>query len=205
MPSKPRAPEAESKDGKQSMKWWQWFIVYPTIATSFFAAIPTATNYAKSLALGVKPSQVSDAETQNKLWEKNADCLINAKGLSIKTPQAFEVAATVCPNGDILLAGKRADSDSQRRRWVPISDVVPPLGNTTASNVPPFSLISSATAGERRTTIVAQAEQVICQHWVGQGMLLQRVATPNGCFDQVVNTFNGVVVSRQNAPCTPQC
>jgi len=110
MPSKPRAPEAESKDGKP-MKWWQWFIVYPTIATSFFAAIPTATNYAKSLALGVKPSQVSDAETQNKLWEKNADCLINAKGLSIKTPQAFEVAATVCPNGDILLAGKRADSE----------------------------------------------------------------------------------------------
>ena len=91
MPSKPRAPEADSKDGKQPMKWWQWFIVYPTVATSFFAAIPTATNYAKSLALGVKPSQVSDAETQNKLWEKNADCLINAKGLSIKTPQAFEV------------------------------------------------------------------------------------------------------------------
>ena len=204
MPGKARAPAAESKDGKP-MKWWQWFIVYPTIATSFFAAIPTVANYGKSLTLGVKASEVSDAESQNKLWIKNADCLLNTKGLSIKTPQAFEVAATVCPNGDILLAGRRADSESQRLRWVPISDVVPPLGNATSANVDGFSLISSAIAGERRSTIVAQAGQVICQHWVGQGMLLQRISTPGGCFDQVVNTFNGVVVSRQNAPCTPQC
>jgi hypothetical protein len=205
MPNRTRAPEAESKDGKTPMKWWQWFIVYPTIATSFFAAIPTVATYGKSLTLGVKASEVTDAESQNKLWIKNADCLLNTKGLSIKTPQAFEVAATVCPNGDILLAGKRADSDSQRLRWVPISDVVPPLGSATAASADGFSLIAAATAGERRSTIVAQAGQVICQHWVGQGMLLQRISTPNGCFDQVVNTFNGVIVSRQNAPCVPQC
>lgn len=203
MPNRARVPDAAAKDGKP-MKWWQWFIVYPTIATSFFAAIPTVSNYAKSLSLGVNAAEVSDAEAQNKLWIKNADCLLNTKGLSIKTPQAFEVAATVCANGDILLAGKRADSDSQRLRWVPISDVVPPLASATAK-VDLFSLIPAAMASERRSTMSAQAGQVICQHWVGQGMLLQRVSTPSGCFDQVVNTFKGVVVSRQNAPCTPQC
>ncbi len=203
MPNQARVPDAAAKDGKP-MKWWQWFIVYPTIATSFFAAIPTVSNYAKSLSLGVNAAEVSDAEAQNKLWIKNADCLLNTKGLSIKTPQAFEVAATVCANGDILLAGKRADSDSQRLRWVPISDVVPPLASATAK-VDLFSLIPAAMASERRSTMSAQAGQVICQHWVGQGMLLQRVSTPSGCFDQVVNTFKGVVVSRQNAPCTPQC
>ena len=204
MPNQARVPDAAAKDGKP-MKWWQWFIVYPTIATSFFAAVPTVTNYWKSFTLDVKPVEVSDAETQNKLWVKNAACLINGKGLSIKTPQAFEVAATVCANGDILLAGRRADSQDQRQRWVPLSDVVPPLAPTADAHVDLFSLIPSAMAGERHLTMSAQVEKVLCQRWVSQGMLLQRVETSNGCFDQVVNTFKGVVVSRQAAPCAPQC
>src|SRR5262249_30987751 len=150
----------------------------------FFAAVPTVTNYVKSVSLGVKAIDVSDAESQNKLWIKNKDCLIDAKALSIKTPQAFEVAATVCANGDILLAGKRADSESQRLRWVPISDVVPPLAPAAvADRIDLFTLIPAAMAGERRMSMSAQAGQVMCQRWVSQGMLLQRVSTPSGCFD----------------------
>ena len=207
MPSKPRAPEAESKDGKQPMKWWQWFIVYPTIATSFFAAMPTVGNFIRSLMYDVHTNEVSDAIVQNKLWEKNFDCLVKAKGLSIKTPQAFEVAATVCDNGDILLAGKRTDSENPRQRWVPLTDVLPPLATAASSRVDLFSVIPAAMAGERRSTLSAQlqGEKIMCQRWVGQGRLLQRVSTAGGCFDQVINTYNGVVVSRQNAPCTPQC
>jgi len=207
MPSKPRAPEADSKDGKQPMRWWQWLIVYPTIATSFFAAIPTAGTYLRSLMLDVKATEVVDAETQNKLWVKNFDCVIKAKGLSIKTPQSYEVGATVCENGDILLAGKRSDSQTPRQRWVPLTDVLPPAAPSTDSRVDLFSVIPSAMAGERRSTISAQlpGETIMCQRWVGEGRLLQRVSTANGCFDQVINTFKGIVISRQNAPCTPQC
>jgi len=190
-------------------KWWHWFIVYPTLATSVVAAVPTYNNLVRSLVFGYTPGLVSEAELQNNLWIKNKDCLPSAKVVSIKTRQQFEIAASVCESGDVLLGGKRADSDTEKLKWVPSSDVVPTVASPPApAHASLFGVISSATASERRSSLIAQApsgQQVICQRWVGNGMLLQRVATQAGCFDQVINTFNGSVVSRQQAPCAPQC
>ena len=46
---------------------------------------------------------------------------------------------------------------------------------------------------------------VICQRFIDQRMLVRRVQTPQGCFDEIVDTFNGQVVRRNQVPCAPQC
>jgi hypothetical protein len=202
--AEPKAPEA--KAGSPSpQKWWQWLIVYPTLATSIIAGLPTFANLVKSVVYGFTPGLVSEAERQNALWIKNKDCLMKATPVSIRTPQSFEVAATVCMDGDILLSGKRSDADAARLTWVPMSDVVPVTPPTSHASA--FSIFSEAVAGERRSTMLAQDpnQKVLCQRWLEQGRLLQRVQTGAGCFDQVVDTFHGQVVSRNPAPCTPQC
>ena len=50
-----------------------------------------------------------------------------------------------------------------------------------------------------------QTATVLCQKIVDGRYIHRRVQTPDGCFDEIIDTFNGQVVKRESAPCTPQC
>ena len=52
---------------------------------------------------------------------------------------------------------------------------------------------------------LAQTATVLCQEIVDGRYIHRRVQTPEGCFDEVIDTYNGQVVKRDPAPCTPQC
>lgn len=52
---------------------------------------------------------------------------------------------------------------------------------------------------------VAQGGPVICQRMVDNTILKRRVQTPQGCFDEFVNTYTGQLLSRTPAPCESSC
>lgn len=45
---------------------------------------------------------------------------------------------------------------------------------------------------------------IICQRPVGDNRgIFRRIQTPQGCFDQIIDSWNGMIVRSQAAPCAP--
>lgn len=186
-------------------KWWQWVLVYPGIMVALLGSVPTIYQAYTSWRLGVPYGQTYDALEQNRLWVENFACAKTVEFTSIVTPHKVEIGSYVCQSGDVLLRAKRPEWNREQFRWVAWSSVAAMTENEPMKNAL-SSLISSAQAQEFSPIRPSQnPPRVICQRWVGNGLLLQRVAMQNGCVDQVVNTFNGWVVSSHPAPCVPSC
>jgi hypothetical protein len=177
-------------------RWWQWLLLYPGLAVAILGAIPTYREAFRSYSRDVPFGQSFDAEEQNRLWQKNFECAKKANFSPITNKQKVEIASVVCESGDVLLRGRRPDWEQPQVRWVSWNYVAPSL-----------DIIKSANASESTPLILAQAPttSVLCQRWVSPGRLLQRVATREGCFDEVINTYNGSVIGRRPAPCNPSC
>lgn len=186
-------------------RWWQWILVYPGLAVSVLGSIPTFLEGIESIRLGVPFGRSSDAISQNRLWQENFECSQKASFADIKTKHAVEIGSVVCESGDVLLRGRRPEWDTPQYRWVSWDEVVP-MSRATEHAWTEL-LLPSAHASETTDLQFVQGfpSNVLCQRWVGPGLLLQRIGTPQGCFDQVVNTFNGFVVDRRPAPCSPTC
>lgn len=204
--SKPNAAkDGSGSPGESRRPIWQWLLLYPTLAVSVIGAVPTFADAIKSLIRDVPIGKSADAEEQRRLWEVNFECSRTHQPTSLKTPQSIEIASIICDTGDVLLTGKRPDWPAPKFRWVSAKDLAPTAAQSE-NHSSLLSFISSAEAAEPPHITLAQwgGGQTICQRWVGNGMLMQRIyAPPQGCFDQVINTYNGMVVSRSPAPCTP--
>jgi hypothetical protein len=196
----------EMKDASPPRKWWQWFFIYPTLIVSLIGSFPTYFELFNSHLLGVPFGRSYDAKEQNRMWNDNFECAQKAAFALITTKQKVEIGTFVCESGDVLLHCKRPEWEKAQRRWVSWNEVAQSSNSKSANNFP-IDLFGRAYAAEPDTIVLAQmsAPSVICQRWVGNGLLLQRIATPAGCFDQVINTYTGWVVSSMPAPCVPNC
>ncbi|MBF0497968.1 MAG: hypothetical protein HQK58_15560 [Deltaproteobacteria bacterium] len=195
----------EPKDASRPKKWWQWLLVYPALLIAIAGSVPTYMEAIKSHDFGVPFGRSLDAQEQYDLFVANYECTQKATITPIKNKYNVEVASTVCESGDILLTVKRPEWSRPQRRWVPWSKVVPTVSKNARIALP--DLFENAYAAESDNLLLAQAfpATVKCQRWVSQGRLLQRIQTPNGCFDQVTNTYTGWVESSHPAQCTPNC
>jgi hypothetical protein len=178
--------------------------LYPTLGAAFLGAIPTYLEAFKSHNLGVPFGESRDAEKQTTLWQHNYECSRSAEFRTIVTPENVEIGSTVCASGDVLLRGKRPGSQYPQFRWVSWDQVAAAeaSGGSLFALLDPFPVASAA---ENVGEIVLAQGGILCQRWVGNGLLLQRITTPQGCFDQVINTYSGWVVNRTRAPCDPHC
>lgn len=200
--------KADSAQGASTPKrWWEWILVYPALAVALISAGPQWIDKVKGYSLGV--ASASKAEREAKLWQKNASCLnLNSNGYL--SPSNVAVDATICKSGDILV---RAVTPQSREvyRWLPLDDVVPAAPQSTASLIPSAHAASLSTrlalpdrVDAKSSYKVALLQMVICTRSDGR-YLKRRIQTPQGCVDEVIDTFTGAVVSRNPAPCTPQC
>lgn len=203
---KQNSVESESTPkSKPQKRWWQWFLVYPGLAIAIIGAIPTYVEAFKSYSFGVPFGRSFDAQEQNRLWQDNFECTQKASFSTIINKKKVEIGSAVCESGDVLLRGKRPEWDRPQLRWVSWNEVAP-SDNTDKNSHVLLDIIKSAYAGESDRLVLAQAPMtVLCQRWVGPGQLFQRIATPMGCFDQLINTYNGWVVFSRPAPCAPNC
>lgn len=182
---------------KNPQKWWQWILVYPTLVGIIISAIPTWVDIIKSKVYEVPPGYSKMAEEQNDLWRKNLECS-SAPTEYYETEYNIKVDATICKSGDILVKVLEPNGNPHYV-WVPVQGLI----NERSAE----SLLSNAYAVQSFLPLQTGQSGVIvlCQKFLGQGRLLRRVRDNNGCFDEIINTFNGRVIQRNPAPCNSNC
>lgn len=197
---------ANNAGGHSPAHWWQWVLVYPTLALSLFSAAPT---WIDKYWAPEGATSASEAEKQNRLWQKNAACAaLPFKGF--RNPSNIAVDATICNSGDILVQAVTPEN-RQVYRWFAIEDVLPKPDESglipPAHASTPTARLSTppGTTQQQPTIKLAQFQvTVLCQAFNGR-FLKRRISTPQGCFDEVIDTYNGAVVARNPSPCVPQC
>jgi len=93
------APESP----KLPSKFWQYLIIYPTLALSIGGSIPTVWNEVKAWKLGVNSSQLQLVKEQENLWHTNLDCIQQQGIYEADGADGVVVKVTLCPTGDVLL------------------------------------------------------------------------------------------------------
>ena len=189
------------ESGASPKKWWQWFFMYPAVGVALLGSLPTIYELYNSWKIDVPYGESQLAAEQNVLWQTNFDCS-KEKFKSVKNVNNIEVGAIVCATGDVLLKVASPNA-SPMFRWV---------GLKSLSNISLLEMmVSSAHAenfvvGENIQLASNHVPVLICQRWLKPGTLLRRVSVSNeGCFDEVLNTFTGAILSRVKVPCNPQC
>jgi len=187
-------PVSKSTDKTKPSKWWQWMLLYPTLAISILTAAPQWTNMAKGFLQDVDAKDVAMLELNNSLWTKNVDCT-KAPYEFFENPNNIKVDATICKSGDILVLYFLPDGQ-QFSIWVPVSEVT----KKTAS----LGIIPSAHA-EGNIQLAQQSANVICQKFEDAKTLYRHVRVGSVCFDERINTLTGQRISRTPAPCKNAC
>ena len=192
--------DSNAAQGGQTKTWWQWLLIYPTLAISLMGSIPTFYELYSARSMGVEYGTVKQAKQQKDMWQKNMECTA-APFDWLTTPTNTLVDATICRSGDVLVRVKSPDQQ-QFYRWVPVDSIASDPKTVSFSLFGKvYAATSTAESYDNQSGI-----SVLCQRWVGDGHLLRRIYVPNqGCYDEVVNTYSGAVVSSRPAPCNNQC
>lgn len=188
-------------------RWWQWFFIYPALGISLLTAAPQWYDKVGARLQAVKGDSLAAAQEQNLLWRRNLDCTAAPKAW-VNNPSNVKIDATICDSGDIFVRAVTPDN-GEHFKWVAVKEVVQqePEGGSSIFPSANAATLRSAMATASYSTLMprAQAVTVLCQKFIDDRHVLRRVQTPEGCFDEVIDTFNGSVVKRTPAPCVPQC
>lgn len=196
-PSSPPTVEAVSK-----LKWWQILLVYPAIASAVLGAIPTAWQAVKAWRLDVNYNQVQQAAEQQRLWERNLDCLEAKPVYSVAGPDGATIGVTLCPSGDALL--RYASGKQVTYTWIPYPQATrrfwgggagPALPVAFAQAEPPTPLV--------RSSIIWGATRCAYRH----GTVVIRLYTLDGrtCLVEHVLVATGAVLSQVPVSCSVSC
>ncbi len=155
--------------------------------------------------IGDEPVQV--ALQQQKLTEKNLDCLIGATPQEVPLSEKLKVRLLACNSGDIQVAVYPENAPA-KLRWISTQTSL-----AKAAGVWPLDgLIGSAFAqGQPHVTLVQLPQMQItniCSAWQdpSRKAKLIRVTNEGGkCFKEIVNVFSGRVEYREEAPCNAPC
>ncbi len=152
---------------------------------------------------------------ENSLWRKNLSCA-TAPYAWYTSPKEVKVDATICKSGDVFV---RASSPGGHQviKWLAVDEmlkVVAPAGlGIEAQAAVPLGFGSDLSPGPSAPqsdpalkTGQFQSVAVICQRFIDQRRLLRHVRAENGmCFDEIIDTFNGSLMQRNQVQCRPSC
>jgi hypothetical protein len=206
---KARAAANEDSKSGTPKQWWQWILLYPAFAVALLTAGPQWYDRASAAIKGIKGGSVTDAEKQAALWRKNLSCSA-APFAWYSNPSNVKIDATICDSGDIFVRASTPENGNFFK-WVPLDDVLRSAqsggGMIPAANAASLSLRAGPQLQLKPAgmLVALQAATVLCQHFIDDRHILRRVQTPQGCFDEVIDTYNGSVVKRTPAPCSSQC
>jgi hypothetical protein len=95
-----------------------YLVVYPTLLLALFGAMPTIVQHIKAWRLETSASKVQLVEEQQRLWERNLECLQQSGMYEVDGPHGIVVRVTLCAStGDTLLRYHVRDW-SPIYRWV---------------------------------------------------------------------------------------
>ena len=201
-----RPPKKSGAGASPFKRWWQQILFYPAFAVALVTAGPQWIDKVKGFRLGV--DSASKAEREALLWTKNATCGANpAKGFL--TPRNVAVDATICDSGDILVRAVNTHNPMSLPiyKWLPLDDVVRTnmgggvIPAAQAATLPENGLRPRRSTAQTPYKLALLQANILCTRVNGR-FLIRRIQTPQGCFDEVIDTFTGAVVSRNSAPCS---
>jgi hypothetical protein len=190
----------KNSSSKSRRRWWQWLLMYPGLLIAIIGAMPTFIELYDSHQWKVPFGFGKAADQQNEIWEKNFECTRKQAFREVITRHNVKVGTIVCPSGDVLFRVEAPDSPAVLR-WVGLSTFR--LDRGSSINLLVREAVAADLSDKDR---LAQAPSVLCQRWLRKGVLLRRLRYPNGqCFDETIDTYRGIVISRVPAPCDSNC
>ena len=196
-------------------RWWQWFLLYPALGVALLTAVPQWLDRALAVVNHTNQDSYKDALAQNKLWKKNISCG-GAPSSWYVNPHNVKIDATICSSGDILVRAATPES-SDFLRWVPVDEVIKtdsgnsifPTARAAERPAGTSNLLLQLSGGrspaESLMTKVQYGPVIICQRFVDPRHVLRHVRAGPACFDEIVDTYNGAVVQRNQVPCRNGC
>ena len=198
-------------------RWWQWFLLYPTFAGALLTTVPNIWDRAMAVYHETHTATYSEALKQTELYRRNLACAAQEydwynNPANIRAHN-IRVYSTVCPSGDLLIR-VRTPQEEDLSRWVAVEDMLrrPEEGAIIpAAHAAPMngSLLEQIGIGRENLVGLGRTQgfqsHVICQRFIDARMILRRVQTPQGCFDEIVDSVNGAVVRRTQVACVPSC
>lgn len=207
----PARASSTPRKARSRRKLFEWGVVFPILLGSLLTAGPQWIDSVRAMMQGINSGTVKQAKEQSALWRKNLACAA-APYSWFNSPGDIKVDATICDSGDIFVRAS-TPGNQQYFKWLPLADVVQADSGSGDGLIPQaqaLSLTTRASAAPMSPAPVAvklaqPVANVVCQKFLDDRRLLRRVRTPQGCFDEVIDTFNGQIVSRKAVPCNPQC
>jgi hypothetical protein len=206
-----RADEVETDTaGGKPKSMFQWLLLYPAFGVALLTAGPQWYDRIGAFVQKTGGDSLAQAKQQNELWRKNISCL-GAPSAWFESTANVKIDATICDSGDIFVQAMTPDN-KPHMSWIALDDVVkkvspggiPIVGSANAAT-PQILLRVSHPSAASPYFHRAQAPVVLCQRFIDDRHVMRRVQTPQGCFDEIIDTFNGSVVQRNPAPCVAQC
>lgn len=96
----------------------QYLILYPSLVISLAGSIPTIVQYIKAWQLDTQVSRVQIIEEQQKIWERNLDCLSQQGVYEVDGPNSLLVKVSLCPRTGDVLVRYHLKSWAPIYRWV---------------------------------------------------------------------------------------
>jgi hypothetical protein len=200
---------------RTSARWWRWVLIYPILAIALVTAAPHWIEKTLAAVNNTSNRSLTEAKIQSALWSKNLPCTALPFNWYVN-PNNIQLDSTICDSGDIFV---RASTPDRRRHfyWIPVARVI---GGADPVKIPLVSVIRAPQAppGASATPAVSRGEPsarnlfhrvqnafVTCQRFVNQRRILRHLRTPQGCFDEVIDTYNGTVAVRRQVPCRSGC
>lgn len=223
----PATPAASADAASRPRTWWQWILLYPAVALALVTAVPGWVDSFGGILQGVMNAKYSELKERHSLFVRNSECL-SAPIQWYREPRAGRVIdATLCPTGDIFVRVLVPDDESQlatviegqrfreRRDFVSLDKFVQEADRFAALDI--FGMTANAATLPQSTPQLQLSPQgdlvqvqdqfalVICQKFVDERNLLRHLQMQGQCFDETVDTYTGVTVSRVPVPCRQSC
>jgi hypothetical protein len=178
-------------------RWWQWLLMYPTIAIALAGAVPQYYQWISAAALGLSPfGDVGSAQQQDKTWERNLSCLQGIEHIKPASRTNYSIDLVSCPTGDILVTlTPLQNPDQQVSRWI----VTKTLFTQVAESSPPRVELAQATGTPPAS---ADSARVLDIKKVGSNVVRRIERSDNTCVDETIDSYTGRRLDQKPAPCT---
>lgn len=208
---------ASQEKPKQGSNLWQWILIYPAFGVALVSAVPDWMD--KAVDIYFKIDTLSKGKVKKtklaQFMSKNQECVLSPV-YWVEVANETKVDGTICnETGDVWLRIQAPDQ-TVKYEGIDVSELM-----KTKHADSGFGLAGKAYAG---STVIPNASEplgrvnvsgsfqlaqqvavVVCQKFTNSTTLVRHLRAGDACYDEVVDTNTGFVVSKNNVNCRSSC
>jgi hypothetical protein len=189
--------------GRAPSPWWKRILPSAAVIAAIVTAGPLWLDQLYRWWDNIPQPIEQRPEEFGTLWVKNFACTSAPATWLTRAPN-IRIASTVCDSGDVFVHAATPGHDYFS--WLTLDNIMKSSAGgggliaAQAATLPPGMTVLA-----QGTTPPLPPPNVICHRFIDKRYLLRRLQTPQGCVDETIDMFQGIVVSKKAAPCMPQC